>query len=844
MKRRSVAARFGVLASVLTVLYGGAAIAQTQRPFTVDDLFELESIGRYYGGPYAWSADGSKLAFTKVRAKKTLGNHKWEYLWGNAGGEIYLQTGPGEPPVRITDGITDGSGWWSPQWSPDAKKLGMLSTRGGNVRVWVYDLATRQVTQVSPRGVATGRLHERPYLWVDNTHILFPSTPGGEPPHGMTIELQTPRIATQEWPKVERGIEPTASALESGVEVDLSARPQGDLMVVDVASGAERVIAHGNSRSWQLAPDGKTVAFTREVSIYLPKADVRLPFGSTGVSTLELARLDGTPLTLAGEISKDVLDDSVRWSPDGTQLVFFGYAGARDQPPLLYTVDVTQRKVSTRALPSLNVAPSIRESAQVEWTGSGGLMIFAAPASSEAQPEVTARRDWWLLQGEAEPRQLTASIKNPPRSLWPQPGRRAFFGVADDELWQIEPASGVVTRVTAAFEPKVQALSWPAATNNGVDQYRIPGRTYSHAIFSVQKERHLESYLVDLESGTITPVAKPAAAADLMAYEPQTGTAVFSSSDRNGLRVWSSDVRSGQPFELVRANEFLRDIAEGEFRQIDYTSLNGEPLKAWLLLPVGYEEGRRYPLLTWVYAGSVQRDRPPTYLGTINSGISLNMQIPAAKGYAVLFPSMPLNKEGLTDDPMLRLTEGVLPAVDQAIAEGIADPGRLYVMGQSFGGFSTYGLVTQTKRFHAAVSLAGLSNLISLYGTFGARERYTDFPHENLFVSSLFESAQVAMGVPPWKDLGRYIRNSPIFFVDRVETPIMMVYGDMDYVAMQQGEEFFSALYRQGKRASFVRYWGEGHVLESPANIRDMWQRVFAWLEQFPRATTGGADGR
>lgn len=61
----------------------------------------------------------------------------------------------------------------------------------------------------------------------------------------------------------------------------------------------------------------------------------------------------------------------------------------------------------------------------------------------------------------------------------------------------------------------------------------------------------------------------------------------------------------------------------------------------------------------------------------------------------------------------------------------------------------------------------------------------------------------------------------------------MIVQGDMDYVPIQQGEEFFQGLYRLGKRADFVRYWGEGHVLCSPANIRDMWQRIFDWFEQF-----------
>ena len=66
--------------------------------------------------------------------------------------------------------------------------------------------------------------------------------------------------------------------------------------------------------------------------------------------------------------------------------------------------------------------------------------------------------------------------------------------------------------------------------------------------------------------------------------------------------------------------------------------------------------------------------------------------------------------------------------VDKIIELGFADPERIYLMGQSFGGYSTYGLVTQTNRFAAAVSLAGLSNLISLYSQFDARLRYTDYP--------------------------------------------------------------------------------------------------------------------
>ena len=79
----------------------------------------------------------------------------------------------------------------------------------------------------------------------------------------------------------------------------------------------------------------------------------------------------------------------------------------------------------------------------------------------------------------------------------------------------------------------------------------------------------------------------------------------------------------------------------------------------------------------------------------------------------------------------------------------------------------------------------------------------------------------------------RYIRNSPISYVHRVETPLLLIQGDLDYVPVQQGEEFFMSLLRQNKRARFARYWGEGHVFHSPANIKHMWGQIYSWLDEF-----------
>src|SRR5260221_671556 len=117
----------------------------SQRAFRVDDLFEMEDVGHYFGGPYSFSADGKKLAFTRIRPKKTLGNFKWEYLWGNAGGDVWLQEAPGREPVNITNGASDGSGWWSPPWAPHGSKVAMLSTPGRQVWVLILEGRTRQL---------------------------------------------------------------------------------------------------------------------------------------------------------------------------------------------------------------------------------------------------------------------------------------------------------------------------------------------------------------------------------------------------------------------------------------------------------------------------------------------------------------------------------------------------------------------------------------------------------------------------------------------------------------------------------------------------------------------------
>jgi dipeptidyl aminopeptidase/acylaminoacyl peptidase len=174
----------------------------------------------------------------------------------------------------------------------------------------------------------------------------------------------------------------------------------------------------------------------------------------------------------------------------------------------------------------------------------------------------------------------------------------------------------------------------------------------------------------------------------------------------------------------------------------------------------------------------------------------------------------------------------VLPAIDKVIALGIGDSDRIFAWGRSFGGFAAFGIISQTDRFRAAIAWAGISDWRGYYGTFYDDLNYVDHPEDETHPFDFLETYQASLGAPPWVDPGSYELNSPISYVGKITTPLMIVTGDLDdIVPKAQSQQMFMSLYRQGKRAELVRYFGEGHAVHNPANIRDLWSRFFAWYD-------------
>lgn len=320
-----------------------------------------------------------------------------------------------------------------------------------------------------------------------------------------------------------------------------------------------------------------------------------------------------------------------------------------------------------------------------------------------------------------------------------------------------------------------------------------------------------------------------------------TGFQVFTSEPEDGTIVWTIDSAGASPRIRLRLNRHLATVDDdvGMEETIGYRGDDGVAYRGWVLLPRGYRKGQRYPLVVWVYPGYIVRDSSSAHksMKPHNSDVAfLEPHLWAVNGYAVLQPTIPQSR----GEPIVSLPGYVLPAVDTLIARGVVDSGRVMLLGHSHGGIAVYGLLTQTNRFRAAIALSGWSDIVHYYASFGGNPM-TSFPNE-WFATGMpnFEDGDALakrsvqglwIGSTPWASPERWLRNNPIYHFDRVETPLMIVRGDNDGFYMADGDVAFQSLHRLGRRVRYVRYWGEAHTIESPANIRDLWTRMLAWFD-------------
>ncbi|PYT86123.1 MAG: hypothetical protein DMG41_20685 [Acidobacteria bacterium] len=158
---------------------------------------------------------------------------------------------------------------------------------------------------------------------------------------------------------------------------------------------------------------------------------------------------------------------------------------------------------------------------------------------------------------------------------------------------------------------------------------------------------------------------------------------------------------------------------------------------------------------------------------------------------------------------------------------GVVDPKRIGIMGHSWGGFDTTYLATHTANFFAAaVAGAPITDLVSNYGNHHWSSGIAETDH--------IETGQQRMEVPLYEDLQAYIRNSAVFGVAGMTTPLLIEVGDSDgTVFFHQGVELYNIARRARKDVVLIEYAGEDHGLSKKANQIDYQRRIFQWFGHY-----------
>jgi fermentation-respiration switch protein FrsA (DUF1100 family) len=705
-------------------------------------------------------------------------------------------------------------------WSPSGRRIAVAGATGPSTTVWFGD---RDSGRLEPIAHPTFRTSDGPaFAWASEHELILSTLPGEE--IGMFVQGED--LTSRQWAKTNEGIEPSRSVLESGSAHSVTPRRTGAWVLLNLHENSATSVPDGGiptrtipSHSGNAAAglfrgaapriDGSGLILESSRSLSIDGLGLAIVKAERGA--LIVRRIDGV---------EDVVADGMSWSQDDKKLVFFARQAGGGRQQLVFVYDVRGDSLVRMNTAGLGGPVSL---APFGWSSHGSLLVLMSSAADAGKPP--GRADWWVVRSDAPPRNLTAAIAalpmQIPSPLATQPDG-SLVGVVGADLWRLGPDGGPPVKLGTKAGLAEVMLEWPRES-----------RAASQVVVTTKKgdDRILGQF--DPKSGEFMEIARPAGQAFLSDFHPGTGAAVFDVSSGRESSLWACAQAEEVPFRLAEANAHLRNVSTLAMKAIEYEPAKGQKLHGWLVLPPGFTPDRRWPLVAYVYPGEVFSEQAQPWLHD-------NVELLAGHGYVVLLPSMPRPQGSASRDPYDALAQQVLPAVDKAIELGIADSQRLGVMGHSFGGYAVYGLVTQTNRFQAAIASAGLTNLVSNYGQFDPRLVRSDFPFDETHHLSWSESGQGGLGDPLWKVPARYNHNSPIQYVGRVETPILMLHGDLDFVPIHQAEEFFTSLARRGKRARFVRYWGEGHlILTSPANYVDYWQQVFAWFDELLAKPSG-----
>ncbi len=264
--------------------------------------------------------------------------------------------------------------------------------------------------------------------------------------------------------------------------------------------------------------------------------------------------------------------------------------------------------------------------------------------------------------------------------------------------------------------------------------------------------------------------------------------------------------------QISDANPQQKDYNWGTAELVHWTSEDGIPLKGILYKPENFDPNKKYPMISYFY--EILSNNLYSYVAPTGRNV-INPTHYVSNGYVVFEPDI-VYQDGY---PGPSAYKSIVPGVQSIVQKGFIDPTKLGLQGQSWGGYQTAYLITQTNMFAAAMAGAPVSNMTSAYG--GIRWG------SGIARSGQYESGQSRIGKSLIDAPNLYIQNSPLFWLDRVHTPLFIMSNDMDdAVPWYQGIELFVGMRRLKKEVYMITYNNDVHNPASRANQKDIAMRM------------------
>jgi dipeptidyl aminopeptidase/acylaminoacyl peptidase len=626
--------------------------------------------------------------------------------------------------------------------------------------------------------------------------------------------------------------------------VDVAANKyETHLWIVPVDGRAPRALTtvSGRDASPRWSPDGKEIAFISDRS-----EDKQVwVIGPDGGEARQLTRGSMAPSELA-------------WSPDGRWLAVVGKA------PLPPGSEETDVRVISRLRYKLDgegfwdgrwkqvfvVSAEGGEPKPITygdcdhtapaWSPDGKWIAYAANPDRDA--DLTNVTDIWVTpsDGGGASRRLTRGIGPASLPAWAPDGTRIAYvghdnacrGATNSAVWAVALDGGEPACLTRGLDRSVghHIISDMRAHTSagGLTWSPDGGRIY----FMYADGANTQIAAVAVAEASVQPVTRG------------DHELIGCSLDRSARRLVCLECDpltpgevavldlDGGPVTIRRVTDWngplLRSLALAEPARFEATAPDGWKIEGWAIRPPAAADGERVPTVVEIHGGPH---------GAYGNTFFHEFQLLAAAGFGVVYCN-PRGSQGYGQtftagtrhDWGGKDYEDLLCAVDRALALlDWIDPDRLGVAGGSYGGFMTNWVVGHTQRFKAAVTMRSISNAYSQWGTsdLAYQKGFWEYPGD------------------PWESPGFYLERSPITYVRQMRTPLLILHSENDLrCPIEQAEQLFVALKKQGTPTLFVRFPGESHDLSRNGQPRHRLERlrhILGWLDKYLASPSAAA---